>query len=279
MKMTKTHWYVRFLRGSRGIFRGNPILSLGLALPFAAVACTSAQTAMGLSVGMILTLIPVCLLLPLILKVLPEAYHWLETPILVLLAALFVLPTRLVVGSISPALMDSVGVYFSLLCVSSLLLAAREETAKQEDLAKILLDVLRLWLGAVLVLLLVGSCREILGNGTLWGKPLTWMNVRFPAAQVAALGFILLGFFSALGRKLHRMILSIYFWCEKKLPQLRAKLSQMADAPKKNKKIEESPVEEAVKEEEADAEEIVQNISNAVLGESTDNTVGKEQDQ
>ncbi len=257
MKMTKTHWYARFLRGSKGIFRSNPILSLGLALPFAAVACTSAQTAVGLSVGMLLTLFPVCLLLPILLKFIPKQHHWLETPILVLLAGLFVLPTRLVVAGLSPALMDSVGVYFSLLCVSSLLFTARELTRQKEDLAQVLLDVLRLWLGVVLVLLLAGSIREILGNGTLWGKPMIFMKVRFPAVMVAGMGFVLLGFLAALGRKLHSLILEILLWAKHKFPTLREKISRMADAPEKKSRKKAAPAEKAEAEtieSEADSE-------------------------
>lgn len=255
MKISKNHWYARFLRGSRGIFRRNPILSLGLAIPFAAVASTSLQTALGLSIGILMTLIPVGLLMPLILKKMPEKLAWLDIPLGTMLTAFFVMPTRIVVGNISPALMDSVGVYFSLLCVSSLLFAAREET-KDKKLAVVLLDLVRMWIGAAMVLFLVGMCREILGNGTLWNKPLTWMKVRFSGVMVSGMGFILLGFLSAVGRKLHRCVLAVHLLWEKYIPLMKEKWN-------KEKAL---PVGGAA-EEKASPEE------------SVENTMGKEQDK
>ena len=226
MKISKNHWYARFLRGSRGIFYKNPLLSMGLALPFAAVASTSLQTAVGLSIGTLMTMIPVGLLMPFLMKKIPQQFAWLDYPVCALLSALFVMPTRIIVGNISPALMDSVGVYFSLLCVSTLLFTAREKTKEEEDLGKILLDVLRLWLGTVLILLLVGTFREVLGNGTIWNKPLTWMKIRFSGVMVSGIGFILLGFLAALGKKCHRTILQIHFLLEKLIPQMKEKMSK-----------------------------------------------------
>ncbi len=236
MKILKSYWYASFLRRSKGIFKGNPILGLGLALPFAATAATSMQTAVGLSIGMLLTMFPVCLLMPLILRLVPENLNWLEIPITVMLAAFFIMPIRLAVGSLSPALMDSVGVYFSLLCVSSLLFAAREKTRYEKGLHIALLDILRLWLGAVIVLLIMGFIREMLGNGTLWGKPVTWMKVRFSAVMLTGSGFILLGFISALGRKIHRFILAIPIWSEAKLTPIRERVSEMSTVPPKDDK-------------------------------------------
>ncbi len=236
MKIIKSNWYARFLRRSKGVFRGNPILGLGLALPFAAAAATSMQTAVGLSIGMLLTIFPVCLLMPLIIRLVPENLNWLEIPITVMLAAFFVMPIRLAVGSLSPALMDSVGVYFSLLCVSSLLFSVREKTRYEKGLYIVLLDLLCLWLGAVIVLLIMGCIREVLGNGTLWGKPVTWMKIRFSAVMLTGTGFIFLGFLSALGRKIHRIILTIPILIEDKLTPIRERVSELSAVPIKEDK-------------------------------------------
>ena len=126
MKMSKINWYRRFLLATKGFFLQNPILTLGLALPFAVVACTSLQTAVGLSIGALMALIPAALLLPYVMKWIPQQFQWLDYPICALLSAAFLMPTRLITGSLSPALMDSVGVYFSLFCVSSLLFTVKE---------------------------------------------------------------------------------------------------------------------------------------------------------
>lgn len=270
MKMSKNHWYVRFLRATKGIFRENPVLSLGLAIPFAAVAASSLQTAVGLSIGMLLAILPAGLIMPFVAKKVPE---WLDYPLTALIAALFLMPTRILVGVISPALMDSVGVYFSLLCVSTLLFAAREQTKKEEDLAKILLHLLKMWLGAVLVLLLVGIIREVLGNGTLWGKPLTFMKVRFSGVMVSGMGFILLGFLSAFFKKIHRLIVGSHVWLVKKGPAFREKLAKMTEKEEKSeKKAKNRKKKKALKEESpVTAEEATEPVQN-------EEPQGKEQD-
>jgi len=246
--MTKSNWYVRFLHGTKGVFRHNPILGMGLALPFAVVATTSLQSAAALSITTLLTLIPVCLLMPFIMKLIPQQFQWVDYPLCAFLAALCVMPTRLITTAISSTLMDSVGVYFSLLCVSSLLFAARDMTREENDLAKVLLNVLRLWLGTAIVLLLLGSIREVLGYGTIWGKPLTWMKVRFDAVMVSGMGFILLGFLSALGKKIHRSILGTQLWIHRNGESVRLKMTNMAHRIKEAAD-EETPKKKAIEKE------------------------------
>ena len=250
MKMSKRNLYRRFLLATKGIFWENPVLTLGLALPFAVVACSSLQTAVGLSVGALMALIPAALLLPLVMKLIPEQYHWLDYPLCALLSAVFVMPTRLITGDFSPALMDSIGVYFSLFCVSSLLFTVKEKCEKQ-TVGMALLTLLRMWIGTVIVLLLVGTCREILGYGTLWNKPLTFMKIRFSGVMVSGFGFILLGFLSALGKTIHRSILSVHFWTKKRWPKLRNKLTHMLE---KDEKM------DTVTDTDVHAEEIDENV-------------------
>lgn len=276
MKMSKSNWYRRFLLATQGLFYKNPILSMGLALPFAVVACSSLQTAVGLSIGALIALLPAVLLMFVIYKKLPEQFLWLEYPLCALLSAVFVLPTRLVVGSISPALMDSVGVYFSLFCVSSLLFSAAEKSKKETDPAQVLLDLVRMWLGVVIVLLLVGLIREVLGYGTIWNKPLTFMKIRFSGVMVAGLGFILLGFLSALGKKLHRVILLLQLSIGEKWPLFREKVAHIFEKEAKAVKsaaqedVLLSKPEEKEGSENESPEELVKQITDAVMGKEQD---------
>ncbi len=269
MKMSKRNWYRRFLLATKGIFLQNPILTLGLALPFAVVACTSLQTAVGLSIGALMALIPAALLLPFVMKLIPQQLQWLDYPLCALLSAVFLMPTRLITGDLSPALMDSVGVYFSLFCVSSLLFAVKDQ-CKEKDLFHALLTLIRMWLGVVLVLLMVGSCREILGYGTIWNKPLTFMKIRFSGVMVSGFGFILLGFLAALGKKIHRMILSLQFWLTKRWPKLKAKVTRFFEKSDKDDK-KDLMEEESTKTEEEISEELVEQITETVMGKEQDN--------
>ena len=173
------------------------------------------------------------------------------------------MPTRLITGNLSPALMDSVGVYFSLFCVSSLLFTVKENCAEKHP-GYALLTLVRMWLGVVIVLLLVGTCREILGYGTLWNKPLTFMKIRFSGVMVSGFGFILLGFLAALGKKLHRMILSVHFWTKKRWPKLRSKLAHILEKEEKEDKAVRMNAES--QPSEASADELVEAITEEVIG-------------
>lgn len=204
MKLSKTHGYHRFITWTKGLFRDNPVLSLGLAIPFAAAAVSSLQTAAALSVGVLITLLPTVLLMSVLGEKIPPL---LRLPVCALLASLFLLPTRILVANISVTILDSIGIYFSLLCVSTLLFSEVEWAHGQKDLLAVSLRVLSRWLGFSLVVVLVGVVREILGNGTLWGHPLTWMKIRFSGVLVSGFGFVLLGFLAAMGKKIHRTIL------------------------------------------------------------------------
>lgn len=259
-KMSKRNYYRCFLSVTKGIFLKNPVLTMGFAVPFVVVATTSLQTAVGLSIGLLLTLVPVGLIMPLLMAKIPQDFQWVDYPLCALIAAFFVLPTRVIVGNISPALMDSVGVYFSLLCVSTLLFAARGKTRKEPDLAKVLLELVKIWIGAAMVLLLVGVVREIFGYGTLWGKALPWVKLRFSGVMVSAFGFILLGFVAALGKKIHRTILAAQIWTARNRGPIKEKLIELAHKMRE------------------DEEEIPEELPKETVEETSKENQGKEQE-
>ena len=107
---------------------------------------------------------------------------------------------------ISPLIFDTLGVYFSLICVNSLLMFSVGQAQKKTPFAALKL-ALRQWLGATLVALVLGLIRELTGSGSVWGVTLLRNIPRLPVAQMAMGGFILMGFFAALCRLIHRSIL------------------------------------------------------------------------
>ena len=95
----------------------------------------------------------------------------------------------MMVKNVSPLIFDSLGVYFSLICVNSLLIYTVEKVQLQKP-SQALGFALRQWLGA-----------------TLWGFPVLQNTPRIPTAQMALGGFLLLGFFAAFCRLVHRVVL------------------------------------------------------------------------
>ena len=68
---------------------------------------------------------------------------------------------------------------------------------------------LRLWLGASLVAFVCGAIRELCATGSLFGFTILSDAPRLPVAQMAMGGFILLAFFAAFCRTIHRLILAL----------------------------------------------------------------------
>lgn len=112
----------------------------------------------------------------------------------------------MMVKNVSPLIFDSLGVYFSLICVNSLLIYTVEKVQLQKP-SQALGFALRQWLGATLVAFVCGAIRELSATGSLWGFPVLQNTPRIPTAQMALGGFLLLGFFAAFCRLVHRVVL------------------------------------------------------------------------
>ena len=133
-------------------------------------------------------------------------------------SCLLLIPARYLVQNISPLIFDTLGVYFSLICVNSLLMYSIEKVQNKKPVA-VLTFALRQWLGACLIAFLCGAIRELLANGSLWGFVILKDLPRLPVAQMALGGFILFGFLAALCRLIHRLILSFSLKAGSNLPQ------------------------------------------------------------
>ena len=183
MNLTYVRKYQRFLRKTQGIFYKNPLLSLGLALPLVVIPSYGLTGTTAISAVMLVCFIPT-----------------------VLISCLLLIPSRMMVKNVSPLIFDSLGVYFSLICVNSLLIYTVEKVQLQKP-SQALGFALRQWLGATLVAFVCGAIRELSATGSLWGFPVLQNTPRIPTAQMALGGFLLLGFFAAFCRLVHRVVL------------------------------------------------------------------------
>ena len=143
---------------------------------------------------------------------------WLRVVVYPVVSCLLLIPARYLVQNISPLIFDTLGVYFSLICVNSLLMYSIEKVQNKKPIA-VLTFALRQWLGACLIAFLCGAIRELLANGSLWGFVILKDLPRLPVAQMALGGFILFGFLAALCRLIHRLILSFSLKAGSNLPQ------------------------------------------------------------
>lgn len=203
MKLSVARKYRHILRKSDGIFYRNPLLTLGLALPLVVIPSYGLMGACAVSLAMLICFIPSVVAASLIGNRLPV---WLRVVFYPLLSCLLLIPAQSLVQYISPLIFDTLGVYFSLICVNSLLAYSVEKACRQKPLAAFAF-AFRLWLGSSIVALLCGVLRELAASGSLWGVVIFEDLPHLPFAQMAMGGFILLGFLAAFFRLIHRLIL------------------------------------------------------------------------
>ena len=119
MNLTLVRKYNKLLRKTDGILLHNPLLTLGLALPLAIIPSYGLIGTAAVSVAMLVCFVPTVFLSGLIGNRLPL---WLRVVVYPVVSCLLLIPARYLVQNISPLIFDTLGVYFSLICVNSLLM-------------------------------------------------------------------------------------------------------------------------------------------------------------
>lgn len=181
MNLTLVRKYNKLLRKTDGILLHNPLLTLGLALPLAIIPSYGLIGTAAVSVAMLVCFVPTVFLSGLIGNRLPL---WLRVVVYPVVSCLLLIPARYLVQNISPLIFDTLGVYFSLICVNSLLMYSIEKVQNKKPVA-VLTFALRQWLGACLIAFLCGAIRELLANGSLWGFVILKDLPRLPVAQLS----------------------------------------------------------------------------------------------
>jgi electron transport complex protein RnfE len=195
----------------KGLVRENPglVQLLGLC-PLLAVS-TTLGNALGLGIATLFVLVVSSVIASLVGRwLLPE----IRIGVFVTSIAAAVTIVQLLAAAWLPALHDSLGIFLPLIVTNCLVLARAESFASRRGAAEAALDAAGMGLGFLLVLVSLGSIREILGHGSLgadlgllFGKETATGGLRFFAAErgwILALlppgAFILLGLMVAAHR-------------------------------------------------------------------------------
>ena len=99
-------------------------------------------------------------------KIIPDKVR---IPAYITIIAGFVTIVQMLVSAYLPALNDSLGIYIPLIVVNCIVLARAEAFAGKKPVIASFFDGLGMGIGFMTALFLMGSVREILGNGTFFG--------------------------------------------------------------------------------------------------------------
>lgn len=184
------------------IFLNNPVMMQGLGLAPLIVAASTFKNGWMLSVAVLLLLMPTRVLSALVCKAVPFRFRGMAYALVsgVVYIGVYWVMTKLFIG----ADIAMLGLYLPLLVVDPIILK-RYERAQNEPLGMAVHKGIITAIGYVIVLLLIGSLRELLGLGT-WNGILLLPFPPFPLATLPVGGFGVLAIVMVLWRSVVSVI-------------------------------------------------------------------------
>lgn len=191
---------------TKGILKENPVLRLVLGTCPTLAITTTAKNGLGMGIAAMFVLVGSNLAISALRKVIPDKVR---IPAFIAIIAGFVSIVQMLLQAYLPALNKSLGIYIPLIVVNCIILARAEMFASKNPVLPSVLDGLGMGVGFTSALILMGSIREIIGNGTLFGIAIPVLRsggVIEPMLVVilAPGGFFVFGILVALAQRLSK---------------------------------------------------------------------------
>ena len=183
-----------------GIIKENPTFVLMLGMCPTLAVTTSAFNGFGMGLSTTAVLIMSNFLISALRKVIPNGVRM---PAFIVIVASFVTIVQLLLKAYVPALDKSLGVFIPLIVVNCIILGRAEAFASKNPVLPSIFDGIGMGLGFTLALTVIGSVREILGAGSIFGFNI--MSKSFEPISIFVLApgaFFVLACLTALQNKL-----------------------------------------------------------------------------
>ena len=158
---------------TNGLLRENPTFVLVLGTCPTLAVTTAAVNGLGMGAATTFVLVFSNLLISLLKNYIPDKVRIAG---FIVIIATFVTIVDLVMKAYTPDLYKALGIFIPLIVVNCIILGRAEAFAQKNDVLPSILDGLGMGLGFTLAITLIGSIREILGNGSIFSIPLLGEN-------------------------------------------------------------------------------------------------------
>ena len=183
---------------TKGILKENPTFVLILGMCPTLATTTSAINGMGMGAATMAVLIMSNIVISLIKNLIPDKVR---IPAFIVVIASFVTVIQLLMQAYLPSLYQSLGIFIPLIVVNCIILGRAEAFASKNNALDSALDGLGIGLGFTLSLTLIGTVRELLGSGAIFGQSLIAGDGML-VFVLAPGGFLVLGYLMVLFNKL-----------------------------------------------------------------------------
>ncbi|HNR64131.1 MAG TPA: electron transport complex subunit E [Thermotogota bacterium] len=176
-----------------GVLANNPVFIQVIGMCPTLATTTSAINGLGMGVATLFVLVMSNIMLSLVRKWIPDK---IRIPIFIIIIAGFVTIVDLLMHAFTYELWKTLGIFIPLIVVNCIIMARAEQFASKNKVADSILDGIGNGIGFIGALVLVGSIRELLGNGTVfgltvWGEAFRVFLVILPPGAFITLGLLL----------------------------------------------------------------------------------------
>ena len=184
---------------TNGIIKENPVLRLVLGTCSTLAVTTAVSSALGMGAAFTFVLVCANIMISLLRKVIPGKVH---LPCYIVIIAGFVTIVQMLMQAFVPALYATLGVFIPLIVVNCIILGRAEAFASKNNAFDSALDGLGIGLGFTLSLTVIGTIRELLGSGAVFGYSLGTADYMPLVFVLAPGGFLVLGYLMVVFNKL-----------------------------------------------------------------------------
>ena len=153
---------------TRGLWQEIPLFRLVLGTCPTLAVTTSAANGIGMGAATTFVLIASNIMISVLRNIIPDMVR---IPAFIVVIASFVTVTDLMMAAFTPDLHHALGIFIPLIVVNCILLARAEAFASKNNVIRSAVDGLGMGMGFSIALILLGTVREVLGNGTWFGIP------------------------------------------------------------------------------------------------------------
>lgn len=147
-----------------GLITENPVFVSLLGCCPTLATTKSVESAIGMGILVILTLIGSNVLISLFRKIIPQEV---KIPCYIVIIATFVTIIKMLTQALMPDLYSSLGVFISLIVVNCIILGRAESFASKNGVFASFIDALGSGLGFTVAIAVIALIREVLGTGAL----------------------------------------------------------------------------------------------------------------
>jgi len=186
---------------TKGFFKENPIFVLLLGMCPTLGVTSSAINGLGMGLATTFVLVMANIVVSAVKNIIPEKVR---IPSFIVIIAAFVTVVELTMQAYLPALFKSLGLFIPLIVVNCIVLGRAEAFASKNNIVSSAIDGLSMGLGFSLALTMLGSIREFLGSGMLFGIKIYPEDYGMLIFVLAPGAFIVLGYLIALINRLRK---------------------------------------------------------------------------